>query len=222
MKRLLILSIALTLFACNQTTKTPPPKSVAQESLPFFNQRDWTPEWIEKADSNFSKIHRLPAFAFTNQERKLFTEASFNGKIHVANFFFTKCRNICPKMNANMHALQEAFKNDDQIIFLSYSVTPEDDSVSVLAAYAKENKVDAHKWNLLTGDKNEIYQLAKKEYFAGDSGGYFQTGNEFLHTENFILVDQFRRIRGVYNGTLGVEIDRIKKDIELLKAESRS
>jgi protein SCO1/2 len=125
-------------------------------------------------------------------------------------------------MNANMHALQEAFKNDDQIIFLSYSVTPEDDSVSVLAAYAKESKVDAHKWKLLTGDKNEIYQLAKKEYFAGDSVGYFQTGNEFLHTENFILVDQLRRIRGVYNGTLGVEIDRIKKDIELLKAKSRS
>ncbi len=222
MKRLLIISIALTMFSCNQTTTTPPPKSVAQESLPFFNQPDWTPEWIEKTDSNFSKIHRIPDFAFTNQEGKLFTEASVKGKIYVANFFFSKCSNICPKMNANMYTLQEAFKNDDQIILLSHSVTPEDDSVSVLAAYAKENKVDAHKWNLLTGDKNEIYRLAKKEYFAGDSVGYFQTGNEFLHTENFILIDQQRRIRGVYNGTLGVEIDRIKQDIELLKAEPDS
>jgi protein SCO1/2 len=190
-----------------------------KETLPFFNQADWTPEWIDLKDSNYAKIHRIPAFSFINQEGKLITEASVNGKIYVANFFFSRCSNICPKMTANMQLLQEAFKDDEQIILLSHSVTPDEDSVPVLAAYAAENKVDGNKWNLLTGDKNELYRLAKKEYFAGDSVGYFQTGNDFLHTENFILIDSHRRIRGVYNGTLGVEIERIIKDIELLKSE---
>ena len=118
-----------------------------------------------------------------------------------------------------MFLLQEAFKTDTSIILLSHSVTPETDSVSVLQKYALDNKVDAAKWHLLTGDKKEIYHLAKQQYFAGDTVGYYQSGNEFLHTENFILVDKYRRIRGVYNGTLPVEINRIKEDINLLKKE---
>jgi protein SCO1/2 len=215
-----ILFIATVLFVCScQPTTVHKVGMTEKETLPFFNQADWTPEWIDGKDSNYARIHRIPAFSFTNQEGKLITEASVDGKIYVANFFFSRCSNICPKMTNNMQLLQEAFRNDEQIILLSHSVTPDEDSVPVLAAYAAENKVDASKWNLLTGDKNELYRLAKKEYFAGDSVGYFQTGNEFLHTENFILVDSHRRIRGVYNGTLGVEIERIIKDIELLKSE---
>jgi protein SCO1 len=137
----------------------------------------------------------------------------------VANFFFAKCNNICPKMMSNMKILQDTYLNDDQILFLSHSVTPEDDSVSALKTFAVENGVTNTKWHLLTGDKTEIYRLAKKEYFAGDSVGYYQTGNEFLHTENFILIDKQRRIRGVYNGTLAVEIERIKEDISILRKE---
>jgi protein SCO1/2 len=122
-------------------------------------------------------------------------------------------------MASNMFQLQEVFKMDTSIILLSHSVTPETDSVSILRKYALDNKVEASKWHLLTGDKKEIYRLAKQQYFAGDTVGYYQSGNEFLHTENFILVDKHRRIRGVYNGTLLVEIDRIKQDINLLKKE---
>ena len=118
-----------------------------------------------------------------------------------------------------MHVLQEAFKNDTSILLLSHSVTPETDDVKVLNKYALDNKVDAVKWHLLTGDKKVIYSLAKQQYFAGDTVGYYQSGNEFLHTENFILVDQHRRIRGVYNGTLPIEINRIKEDIAILKSE---
>ena len=116
-----------------------------------------------------------------------------------------------------MLLLQEAFKDDTSILFLSHSVDPVSDSVRVLQQYAKENKVNSSRWHLLTGSKQEIYDLAKKQYFAGDSVGYYQSGNEFLHTENFILVDKHQRIRGVYNGTLLVEIDRIKEDIKNLK-----
>ena len=118
-----------------------------------------------------------------------------------------------------MFLLQQYFKNDNAVLFLSHSVTPESDSVPILKAYSYLNKVDYYKWRLLTGSKKEIYTLARQQYFAGDSIGVYQSDKDFLHTENFILVDKHRRIRGVYNGTLLVEIDRIKEDIEILKNE---
>jgi protein SCO1 len=221
-----IFSIAVGLFmlmACNNSSNSiSNVKTDSLVALPFFNVPDWTPEWINKEDSGYAKIHSIPAFSFKDQEGVDITEANVEGKIYVANFFYTKCRGICPKMTTNMSLLQEAFKNDSMILLLSHTVTPEIDSVAVLKKYAILNKVDSKKWHLLTGGKNEIYALAKQQYFAGDSVGYYQTGNEFLHTENFILVDQKRRIRGVYNGTLLLEIDRIKEDILTLKLEAVS
>ena len=221
-----IFSIAVGLFilmACNNSSNSISNLKIdSLVPLPFFNHPDWTPAWINKEDSGYNQIHSIPSFSFKDQEGKNFTEANVEGKIYVANFFYTKCRGICPKMTTNMSLLQEAYKNDSTIVLLSHSVTPEIDSIAVLKNYAILNKVDSKKWHLLTGDKNEIYALAKQQYFAGDSVGFYQTGNEFLHTENFILVDQKRRIRGVYNGTLLLEIDRIKEDIQTLKLELAS
>jgi len=190
------------------------------ETLPYFNTPDWTPEWIEKTDSPYQQIHQIPVFNFKDQEGNAISNKTVEGKIYIANFFFTSCRGICPKMTNNMYLLQEAFKLDASILFLSHSVTPDTDSVAVLKKYAIENKVNSKQWHLLTGPKKEIYDLAKQQYFAGDTIGYYQTGNEFLHTENFILIDQQQRIRGVYNGTLLVEIERIKEDIAILKKEN--
>jgi protein SCO1/2 len=191
-----------------------------KETLPFFNQPDWTPEWIDISDSAYGYIHKIPSFSFADQEGNNISEQFVKGKIYIANFFFSKCNNICPKMMSNMKRLQDAFAKDDEVVLLSHSVSPEDDSIPVLKKFAAENEVLSTKWHLLTGDKTEIYRLAKKEYFAGDSVGYYQTGNEFLHTENFILIDKQRRIRGVYNGTLAVETERIIKDISILKEEN--
>lgn len=190
-----------------------------QEKLPFFNQPDWTPEWIKESDPAYKNIHKIPSFSFLNQDGKVITEKNVEGKIFVANFFFTTCRNICTKMTNNMRLIQDEFINDKQVYLLSHSVTPESDSVPKLKKYALDNKINSDKWSLLTGDKSSIYRLAKQEYFAGDTIGFYQTGNEFLHTENFILVDKHRRIRGVYNGTLLIEIERIKEDIAILKSE---
>ena len=213
----------LALGACNNATNSNMvQKKDSLVSLPFFNQPDWTPEWIGETDSAYKNIHAIPSFSFLDQNGIVVDENLINGKIYVANFFFTKCRNICPKMTNNMHLLQESFKDDTSILLLSHSVTPETDDVMVLNKYALDNKVDAAKWHLLTGDKKAIYGLAKQQYFAGDTVGYYQFGNEFLHTENFILVDQHRRIRGVYNGTLPVEINRIIEDIAILKSEITS
>jgi len=211
----------ITLFSCGEIKKDSSSQKIAteQEKLPFFNQPDWTPEWIEPGDPAYKKIHQIPSFSLVNQEGITITEKDVEGKIYVANFFFTTCRNICTKMTTNMHLIQEAFADDEQIYLISHSVTPESDSVPKLKKYALENKIRSDKWSLLTGDKSSIYRLAKQEYFAGDTIGFYQTGNEFLHTENFILIDKHRRIRGVYNGTLLVEIERIKEDIAILKRE---
>ncbi len=211
----------ITLFSCGEFKKDSSSEKMTtkQEKLPFFNQPDWTPEWIEVTDPAYRNIHKIPSFSFFNQDGKVITEKNVEGKIFVANFFFTTCRNICTKMTNNMHLLQDAFSNDNQVYLLSHSVTPESDSVPKLKKYALDNKINSDKWSLLTGDKSSIYRLAKQEYFAGDTIGFYQTGNEFLHTENFILVDKHRRIRGVYNGTLLIEIERIKEDIAILKSE---
>jgi protein SCO1/2 len=194
---------------------------VADKSLPlpFINKPDFTPEWIEADDPAYKNIHTIPAFSFTDQDGKRVTEKDVDGKIYVTDFIFTRCGSICPIMTTNMRTLQEKYKNDDDILLLSHSVTPQMDSVPVLKRYAEVKGIISSKWHLLTGKEDQIYDLAKKQYFAGDTVGYYQTGNEFLHTENFILVDKHRRIRGVYNGTLALEMERLMDDIGTLKKE---
>lgn len=192
--------LILLIFLCSCKSKH------SESSLPFINKPDFTPEWIGTDDPAYKTIHTVPAFSFTDQDGKTVTEKTVEGKIYVTDFIFTRCGSICPKMTGNMSVLQERFKDNNDVLFLSHSVTPQMDSVPVLKKYAEEKGVISGKWFLLTGNENEIYSLAKKQYFAGDTIGYYQTGNEFLHTENFILVDKHRRIRGVYNGTLAVEI----------------
>jgi protein SCO1/2 len=219
-KSFLFFSIMLLQISCSSNQVKQDNYKVAKESLPFFNTPDWTPEWISADSSQYDSIHQIPSFNFKDQEGNMVTDKTVEGKIYVANFFFTTCRGICPKMTSNMYLLQEVYKEDSNILFLSHSVTPKTDSVAVLKKYAIENKINSKKWHLLTGDEIDIYALAKKEYFAGDTVGYYQTGNEFLHTENFILIDKHKRIRGVYNGTLLIEIERIKEDIEILKQEN--
>jgi len=207
--------LLLLLFASACKIKTAD-KSLA---LPFINKPDFTPEWIEKDNPAYKNIHSIPAFSFTNQDGKPVTEKDVAGKIYVTDFIFTRCGSICPIMTTNMLTLQEKYKNDDGVLLLSHSVTPTMDSVPVLKRYAEAKGIISGKWHLLTGNEDQIYALAKKQYYAGDTIGYYQTGNEFLHTENFILVDKHRRIRGVYNGTLALEMERLMDDIATLKKE---
>jgi len=185
--------------------------------LPFYNHPDFTPEWIEENNKNYPSIHTIPAFSFTDQDGMAVTEKTVEGKIYVVNFIFTRCGSICPKMTENMGILQKAFIDDPRVLLLSHSVTPYWDSVPVLKHYAERNKIVSSKWHLLTGNKDQIYEIAKKQYFAGDSVGYYGEKKDFLHTEHFILVDAHRRIRGIYNGTLPLEMERLKDDIHTLE-----
>ena len=182
--------------------------------LPYFNTADFTPEWNKGT-------HKIPAFSFTNQNGVTVTNNTFKGKIYIADFFFTSCPGICPKLTKNMGDLQTFYKDDKDIMLLSHTVMPWKDSVSVLKDYALKHGVKSKKWHLVTGSKAAIYTIARMGYFADEDFVKTQDADNFIHTENFILVDKQGYIRGVYNGTLPVDVARLKRHIKILKAEER-
>jgi len=186
--------------------------------LPIYNPVDINPKLVDAAVRSKTKNHTVADFTLINQNGDTITQKDFNNKIYVTDFFFTRCQSICIAMAYNMSELQEHFKNDDAIMFLSHSVTPSIDSVSVLRDYANKKGVIDGKWHVTTGTKKHIYDLARKSYFAVlDEGDGDE--NDFIHTENFILIDKKRRIRGIYDGTEKENMQRIIEDIKLLKKE---
>lgn len=187
--------------------------------LPFYSSEDFTAEWIEPTDPRSARIHRIAPFSLRNQSGELVTNASLHGKVYVANFFFTGCPGICPKMATNLLRIQTAFSTDDDVVLVSHSVMPDKDSEKVLRTYASDHGVLSGKWHLLTGDKESIYTLARRSYFAEKQPGFIKNSSEFLHTENMLLIDRHGRIRGIYNATLPVDADRAIEDIRLLKRE---
>jgi protein SCO1 len=188
--------------------------------LPFYNTPDFTPLFITSENEAAKKItHAIGPFSFSNQYGKQITQKKIEGKIHVANFIFTTCGSICPVMTKNMKLLQQAFANNKEVEILSYSVTPWIDSVTRLKKYADNNGITKGNWHLLTGSKTEIYRLARQSYFAEEDIGFNKDSTEFLHTEHVLLVDRRKRIRGIYNGTLQLEIKQLIKDINGLIVE---
>ena len=190
-----------------------------KEILPFYNSPDFTPQWLASTDKEYSSVHTIAAFRLTNQQGAIIINKNVEGKIYVANFFFTRCGSICPKMNNNLKKIADVFANNSGVMILSHTVMPEADSVDQLAIYGEIHGIDPKKWWLLTGDKNEIYTLARRSYFADEELGYNQGSNDFLHTENAVLVDRKGRIRGVYNATLELEMSKLVKHINLLLKE---
>jgi len=210
----LLLAIVVILSSCSH-----PGKKQTFE-LPYFNTPDFTPAWPAKNTGEYEKMHTIPAFNFTDQFGKTISNKTVSGKIYVADFFFTRCGSICPKMTDNMSVVAKTFMHNDTVMILSHSVTPELDNVNVLKAYARHKNITNPNWHLLTGDKNQIYTIARRGYFADDAIGYNKDVSEFLHTENFILVDKHGRIRGVYNGTIMFEVENLIRHIKILEQES--
>jgi protein SCO1/2 len=188
------------------------------KKLKVYNPADVNPNLVDVSLKHITKDHTIADFELINQNGKIINNNSYKNKIYVADFFFTRCQTICIAMAYNMTELQEYYKNDTDIMFLSHSVTPVIDSVSVLKEYANRKGVIDGKWNVTTGPKKHIYELARKSYFAvleeGDGGE-----NDFIHTEQFVLVDKERRIRGYYDGTDKKDMEKLKKDIAFLKLE---
>ena len=186
--------------------------------LPIYQPAELSFELVDSTLQHIKKSHKVSDFSLTNQNGKTITQSDYQNKIVVVDFFFTTCPSICPIMTDNMVEIQTKIKDQSQIKLLSFSVTPQIDSVPQLKKYALEKGVlDSH-WNLLTGDKKEIYTLARKSYFVvkndGDGGPF-----DMIHTENFVLVDPDRRIRGYYDGTDKEAMGTLWEDIQVLQKE---
>ena len=171
-----------------------------KKSLPIYNPMDVNPELVDSTIQHIGNKHTIANFSFINQNGKIITQKEYEGKIYVADFFFTTCQSICPKMTNNMVWLQNQLLNNPKVLLLSHSVTPDIDSVAVLKQYALRKGVIDSKWNLVTGDKKQIYYLARKSYLAVKSGKPSEL-YDMVHTENFVLIDQKKRVRGFYDGT---------------------
>lgn len=189
-----------------------------KKTLPIFNPADVNPELVDSTMQYKSKYHTIADFSFVNQNGDTITQKDYDGKIYVADFFFTTCGSICPKMTANLADVQKAVLDNPKVMLLSHTVFPETDSIPVLKAYAVKNGVVDSKWNLVTGDKKEIYTMARKSYLAVKLGRPDQL-YDMVHTENFVLVDQKRRVRGFYDGTKKEDIQKLIEDINFLCTE---
>lgn len=185
--------------------------------LPIYNPADLDESLVDEEVQRVGRDHRVMDFTLLSQTGDTISQTDLENKIYVADFFFTTCPGICRDMAAQKRRLQDVFKDDDLICLVSHSVTPEIDSLEVMQEYAQIQGAIAGKWFLLTGDKPQIYNLARKSYFAVQDQGGNGDENDFIHTENFILIDQKKRIRGFYDGTSEESVDQLIKDIAILK-----
>lgn len=183
--------------------------------LPYYQEATFTPEWIG-SEYVTDDIHQIPAFSLVNQSGEKITEQHLNDKVTVVDFFFTSCPGICPKMTSNMMLVQEAFMDTDDVMILSHSVTPEYDSIPVLKEYADLKGIQNEKWHLLTGERSVIYDLGRNQYFIEEDLGLEKDPEDFIHTENFVLIDQNRRIRGIYNGLNKTSVRQLIADAKTL------
>lgn len=189
------------------------------EHLPFYNTADFTAEWISPNDPGYTSIHTIDSFQFTDQSGHLINQDSLVGHIYIANFFFTSCGSICPRMINNLGMVQDSFLNNDVVKLLSFSVMPWEDSVTRLHDYAAIHHINNNKWHLLTGDKAKIYTLGRQSYFSERKAGLAKDSASFLHTESMLLIDKKSRIRGIYAATDTAQIKRAISDIRVLLFE---
>ena len=222
--RIYLLAVLLVVFflGCKEELKKEQIKVIETSRvahLPYYSNETFTPHWLTPNSIETEEFHKIPNFKLINQLGDSISQETFNNKIYITDFFFTSCPGICTKMTGNMAKVQEAFKNDPDIALLSHSVTPSLDSVPILNTYAKNHGVIANKWHLATGDKMEIYNLGRNHYFVENDLGVPKNITDFLHTENFLLIDNHKHIRGIYNGLNRTSVAQLITDIKALKKE---
>jgi len=216
MKRALIIILPILVLICGMVVayfmiaKNPP--------LKVYSPNNLNPELVDENQRGIKRNHKIRNFKLINQDGDTVSNSFLEDKIYVADFFFTTCPSICPKMSFQLERVQEEFQDDSDFMIVSHTVQPEIDSPKILTEYAHLHQANTKQWIFLTGDKAEIYSLARKSYFAvtteGDGGV-----NDFIHTENFVLIDKNKRIRGYYDGTSEDEVDQLMEDIKTLKDE---
>lgn len=211
---LIIAVIAITLFYVSSTSK--------EKYLPVYNPIDLSPDVVDSSLLRVGVGHKIGAFEFTNQNGKTISDKDLEGKIYVAEYFFTTCGTICPIMNKQMQRVQKAYAKRDDFKILSFTVDPETDNVAQMKKYATEHQVDDAQWWFLTGDKDKLYDLARKSFFVlkpAEAENVGDAGSDFIHTNNFVLVDKNKKIRGYYNGIDKQSVDSLIIDIATLFKE---
>ena len=205
----IFLSIASTILLLFYEALTP------KKVLPIFQPNDVNYELVDSSIQHIKRFHKIKSFEFLNQNGEKISEKDYEGFIYVADFFFTTCPSICPIMTNNMVKIQNYIKDKKKVKLLSFSVTPDIDSVPVLKEYSIKKGVDDKYWNLLTGDKSKIYSLARKSFLVVKEN-VESDSHSMIHTENFVLVDREKRIRGFYDGTDDTDMQVLKEDIGIL------
>jgi protein SCO1/2 len=219
-KRIVIVISVFVFFACRADHNASESNAEIEPdiaSLPYYNSPDFTPHWNVESPDTF---HAIAPFNFINQNGSSITEKTFEDKIYLVNFFFTACGSICPKMMRNMETVQDHFAENEDVLLVSHTVMPSMDSVATLKKYESNFNVIENKWHFVTGVKSELYNLARTSYFVEEEPGYTKDSTEFLHTEHFVLVDKNKHLRGIYNGTVELEMERVIEDIDLLLKEN--
>ncbi|MEO1574846.1 MAG: SCO family protein [Pseudomonadota bacterium] len=217
--RVAVIVSVTTLFVA--TLSVGPSQAAGATTLPFYDTPEFTPRWLRPGSAALAGFHRVPAFEFTNQAGDTITGRDVAGRIYVASFFFSTCPGICPMIRTRLDQVQAAYADDDDVLILSHSIRPATDTVEVLRDYAQRHGVIDGKWHLLTGDREKIYALARETYFANEDLGEQRSSDDFLHTENLILVDPRGHIRGVYSGLSKSSVGHLIDDIAVLKREGR-
>ena len=193
-----------------------------KETLPIINPAELNEEMVDPELQRLGLGHRIGNFSFLDQNGKTVTQDDVKGKVFVAEYFFTTCGTICPKMNQQMQRVHAKFKQDNRFRILSFTVDPDTDTVAQLKRYADGHGATAGRWIFLTGKKEELYQLARKSFFVlkpAEAINQGDVGSDFIHTNNFVLVDQKMRIRGYYDGTSAKDVTKLIHDIGLLLEE---
>ena len=186
------ISLLIGILGCNSSVSTPQPETASSKPslhLPYFNSPEFTPRWLAPTEVP-SDFHRVPEFSLTNQHGENITAQNLDGKVTVVDFFFTSCPGICPRLKKNMAIIDEAFERDENLLLLSHTVTPTKDTVEVLKEYASDKGITSTRWHLLTGARADIYNLGRSVYFVEEDLGVNKDPNDFLHTENFVLIDK--------------------------------
>ncbi len=193
-----------------------------RKQLPVIQPRDVKSDMVNPELINMGIGHRIGKFALTNQNGETITLKDVEDKIFVAEYFFTTCLTICPIMTEEMMRVQDRFKGNDEVKILSFTVDPETDNVEVMKAYAKKHNAVDGQWHFLTGTKDDLYSLARNSFFVlkpAEARNLGDAGSDFIHTNNFVLVDKELQIRGYYDGTSTEEVNVLMEDIELLLNE---
>lgn len=193
-----------------------------EKPLPVINPVDVESEMVDPEILRKGNGHRIGNFVFLNQEGQRITQAEVNGKVYVAEYFFTTCGTICPKMNDQMRRIQFEFANNDDVRLMSFTVDPDIDTVAQMKRYADDHGAKKGQWHFLTGPKEDLYHLARTSFFVlkpAEAQNLGDVGSDFIHTNNFVLVDRVGRIRGYYDGTSKKEVDQLMKDMKRLLEE---